>query len=199
MLLFKRKPAKIFAYETLIKYDISALPVPLKYQDDIKIFTMQFLAKYHHQNVSDYFDVMGYRGFVCYEPKYKNYVIFINGDDPEDVQRWSISIAIGLIESRSFRNGRSFSISEATKYIEDFTYTYTCPDCILLRDNITSAENIIASCGIPFSIAREKCKRLKTSFLYDTSSYKKIEDIICNLIVRTGSQTSSPSKSPKDV
>lgn len=194
MLSFRRKPAKIFAYETLIKYNVSALPVPIKYQDGIKIFTMQFLAEFHHENVSDYFDTMGYRGFVCYDSKHDKHIIFINGDDPEDVQRWSISIAIGLIESHNFNKESSISISEATKYIEDFTYTYTCPDCILLRDNITSAEEIITSCRIPFNKAREKCKRLKMSFLSDKITNKKLENILCNLIDHSDLQHSNPTK-----
>lgn len=181
-MLSKRKPAKISAYETLIKYNITSLPVPTKYSNGIKIFTLQFLAEYHNQDISEYFNVFGYRGFVCYEPHYNNYVIFINDDDPEDLQRWCISTAIGYIENYKFKSKYGFSISESSLYINDFTYTYTCPDCILERDHINKPEQIIELCKIPFNKAREKSKRLKIVFKSKNDLTNKLETLICNLI-----------------
>lgn len=102
-MFLKRKPVKIFAYETLIKYNVTSLPVPLEYHNGIKIYTLQLLAEYHHENVSDYFNYFGYRGFVCYEPEFDNYIIFINENDSKALQRWSVSIAIGFIESHKIK------------------------------------------------------------------------------------------------
>lgn len=184
-MLFRRKTAKITAYETLIKYNISSLPVPTTYSDGIRIYTMQFLAGYFKEDVSKYFNTFGYRGFVCYEPEFDNYAIFINRDDPDQLQRWSISIALGFIESRKFKENRSFSLSDPTDYAEDFTYVYTCPDCILKRDGITSTEDIIKICQVPFNKAREKNKRLKLSSNSRNDKLKTVESVINDLIKKT--------------
>lgn len=180
-----KKPPKISAYEALIKYNITSLPVPISYTNGIKIFSMQFLAEYHKQNVSEYFKTFGYRGFVCYEPHYENYVIFINENDPESVQRWSISIAIGYIENYKFKNKYAFSISEASLYLDSFCFTYTCPDCILQRDNLLSADQIIETCKIPFYKAREKSKRLKLVSNSINKTLNKLESMVCELISST--------------
>lgn len=181
-MLFRRKSTKTFAYEALIKYNVTSLPVPLQYDDGILIFTMQYLAWIHNQNVFNYFDAFGYRGFVCYDSKFDNYVIFINGEDPEPLQRWSISVAIGFIETCKFSKNRGIPISNPPQDIDDFTYIYTCPDCILERDNVTTPEQIIEVCKIPFNKAREKSKRLKLSFHSKNKMVNHLEKIICTLI-----------------
>lgn len=186
-MLFKRetKSTKEFAYEALIKYNITSLPVPIKYSKDIRIYSMQFLANYHKENVSEYFNKFGYRGFTFYEPKYDNYVIFYNENDPEEMQRWVVSSAIALIEYHQLSDDYGTSLTYLPEYIDDFTYIYTCPDCVLKRDDISSAEQIIKVCKIPFNKAREKVKRLKLSNISDFRSIKKLESLICKLISKT--------------
>ena len=176
------KSAKLSAYEALIKYNISALPVPINYDPkEIKIFTIQFLARYHNESCREYFKLFGHRGFVIYESVYDRYIIFINETDPEALQRWSISIAIGYIESHRISHKYGNSINESDKYITDFTYTYTCPDCVLKRDKILSSEEIAEVCAIPLHKAKEKSKRLKIFSDLNDSKILHIEKILCNI------------------
>lgn len=182
MLFKKSKSSKESAYEALIKYNITSLPVPVNYSNGIKIFSLQLLAGYHHQNITEYFNKFGYRGFTFYEPEFDNYIIFYNEDDPIPMQRWVISSAIAFIECHKVSSIYGTSLDRLPEYIDDFTYTYTCPDCVLKRDNLISSEQIIEICDIPFNKAREKSKRLKTSTNSNNKYIKKLESIICNLI-----------------
>ena len=181
-MLYKKKSAKISAYEALIKYDIASLPVPVSYNPkEIKIFTLQFLAGYHGQDVREYYKIWGHRGFITYEPVYNRYIIFINGEDSEPLRRWCISLAIGYIENHKVHKKYGIPISNSNKYITDFTYVYTCPDCILERDGIISTEKIASVCKIPFREAREKSKRLKMFSGIRAPKELHIEKIICNI------------------
>lgn len=102
----------------------------------------------------------GIAAFITYEPVYHRYIIFVNAEDSEPLRRWCISLAIGYIENHKIKANCGIPITSADKFINDFAYVYTCPDCILKRDGILSSEKIIEVCKIPFQKAHEKSKRL---------------------------------------
>ncbi len=181
-MFFGRKSSKISAYEALIKYDISSLPIPVSYNPkEIKIFTLQFLADYHQEDIHLYYERWGYRGFITYEPVYHRYIIFVNAEDSEPLRRWCISLAIGYIENHKIKANCGIPITSADKFINDFAYVYTCPDCILKRDGILSSEKIIEVCKIPFQKAHEKSKRLALLSKTENPQELHIEKIICNI------------------
>ena len=184
-MLFKRKSAKVAAYEALIKYNVTTLPVPTRYSGGIYILSMQLLADFYGESVEKYYNTFGYRGFVCHDTERDTYGIFINEEDSESLKRWSISVAIGIIENEEIAEFRGISISAASGYINDFTYVYTCPDCVLRHNQIISAEEIIKVCGVPFNKAREKSKRLRLLLKPEKGKIATIEKVIRNLIILT--------------
>ena len=75
----QKKSAKIAAYEALIKYDVSRLPVPVEYDNcEIEIYTLQLLACYGKKKMREVYKIFGYRGFVTYDAKDDRYLIFTN-------------------------------------------------------------------------------------------------------------------------
>ncbi len=181
-MFFGRKSSKISAYEALIKYEVSSLPVPISYHPDkIKIFTLQFLADYHNEDIHSYYEKWGYRGFLTYEAVYRRYIIFVNAEDSEPLRRWCISLAIGYIENHKIKAGCGVPITSADPFINDFAYVYTCPDCILKRGGILSSEKIMETCRIPFQKAYEKSRRLSLSGQAEDPRERHIEKIICNI------------------
>lgn len=178
----QKKSAKIAAYEALIKYDVSRLPVPVEYDNcEIEIYTLQLLACYGKKKIREVYKIFGYRGFVTYDAKDDRYLIFANEEDPEPLLRWVISTAIGYIEAGHPGLRRGLPLSAESSYINDFVYTYTCPDCVLERDKIIEPDQIIRICDIPFRKAREKSKYLKLYLKADTREKLGIEEIICSL------------------
>lgn len=179
---FFKKSSKFAAYEALIKYQITSLPVPLQYHTEkIQIFTLQLLAAYHRQSVEKYYKVWGKRGFVVYSREDDRYIIFLNANDSQALQRWCISAAIGYIESGMVHPRHGVSLSHLNRYIRDFAYVYTCPDCILLQENVRSFEQILDVCQIPYQKAYEKSKRIGTVPLLYDEKVSHIEKQVCEL------------------
>lgn len=184
MFYFKDKTSKLDAYAALIKYHIQELPVTLDLGlANIKIFTLQYLARYHHESIDRYLNISEYRGFIAYQAQFDRYIVFLNEEDPEPLVRWILSMAIGYIESDQKNSSNVLFFSFAEKYIEDFAYTFACPDCVLEKYKILSENDIAKTCGIPLSRASEKRKRLILSNKRKSRFELKLEEILNSLFV----------------
>lgn len=156
--------ARLKAYESLLKYEIDDLPVNYhEFSDNIKFFSMQFLSYMMDRDPEIFLRSWKHRGIVLYEPRYDNYVIFFNAADPAETIRWSLATAIGCIELGYHRMiaKDGITLDKQMMILEEFCYSFNCPDVILKESNIFSAQDIMRVCAIPFHKAREKMKRLK--------------------------------------
>lgn len=180
----RKRDSKILAYEALIKYQVHSLPVMLS--DDkfknIRFFSLQYMAEYFNEPIDQILSEARYRGFIFYQAEFDRYVVFLNSDDPEPLLRWSVAMAIGYIESKSQKSHEACFFNSPGKYIEDFTYTFTCPDCVLEMHNIISFNDIVKFCRIPFPNALEKSKRLSLSPRLEGSTEVKLCEILNKLI-----------------
>ena len=180
----KHKDSKLLAYESLIKYQVNSLPVPFQVAmlENVKIFSLQYMAKYFNDPIDECLARSGHRGFIFYQESCSRYVIFLNAEDPEPILRWSLSQAIGYIESNSRKQLKTLFFDSPEKYIEDFTYTFTCPDCILEKNDLTSLNDIVKFCCIPFPNAMEKRKRLFLASKIKDNLETKLDEILNDLI-----------------
>ena len=184
MFYFRDKTSKLDAYKALIKYHIEKLPVTLDLERvNIKIFTLQYLARYHHESIDRYLRISEYRGFIAYQTEYDRYVAFLNAEDPEPLLRWVLSMAIGYIESGQKNANEALFFAFSDQYIEDFAYTFTCPDCVLEKHKILSENDIVKICKIPLPYALEKRKRLILSNKHKSRLEAKLEEILNSLFV----------------
>lgn len=181
----RKTDARTLAYESLIKYQIHSLPVKVNDRtfNNIKFFSLQFVADYFHEPIEQLLPKAEYRGFIFYQTECDRYIVFLNTEDPEPLLRWSISVAIGYIESQSCSSHGACFFNSPGKYIEDFTYTFTCPDCVLEKNQIQTINDICRICRIPFPKALEKSKRLLLKSNQKDKTEVKFFDLLNNLIV----------------
>ena len=187
--LEEAKEICIRAYEALIKYDITELPIPITYQPDILAVPIQVFAMECHMSNRRAVRDCEYRGIVYYADEVNKYVILYNDEDPIELRRWEVALGIGYIEmwkelQLSRQMERTYiALKNSQLAVDEFAYYFTCPDLVLQECGIRTPEDIIEFCSIPFNNAREKSKRLKTQPLEFNNFERRVADIIKSTFV----------------
>lgn len=163
----EEKYIKFAAYDTLIEFDISRLPVFKEFyqiiDSTIFIFSMQFVAL-QEGHPEDYF-IHGGSGIVMYVQESGHYVALYDEQMTPEQIRWTISKLIYLVKSGKLENRPNIfhyaDKGEALEHCNSFAYQFTCPDIILKECGIDDADKIIKYCKIPFPYANVKSSLLK--------------------------------------
>lgn len=165
--MYTKEEIRIKALEALLDNNIASLPVNL-HQDGVIIRSMQFLSEFWEDSLQSYTNLWGEHGILAYDPINKICAIYINEDEPLEIQRWYIAIGIAHIKLGALRHLDSpayFRLehtgSELSANAEEFTYSFICPDVILDLCKIKTPQDIIKYCKIPFGKANIKAKRMK--------------------------------------
>lgn len=147
------------AYEALIKYDVNSLPVNVNFKKRVSLLSIQLLSKVQKINVNEY----DADGKLVYQSEFQRYIVLYDNTAPPAEIRWLIALVVAYIELYPDVKG-DVELSRVNNSVVDFAYIFTAPDCILDACSISSSEDIMKACCIPFYRAREKSKRLKLRF-----------------------------------
>lgn len=147
------------AYEALIKYDVNSLPVNVNFKNRVSLLSIQLLSKVQKINVNEY----DADGKLVYQSDFQRYIVLYDNTAPPTEIRWLIALVVAYIELYPDMKD-DVELSHVNNSVVDFAYIFTAPDCILDKCSISSSEDIMRACGIPFYRAREKSKRLKLKF-----------------------------------
>ena len=163
----EEKYIKFTAYDTLIEFDTTQLPVLPQFcqviDSTILIFSMQYVAR-QEGHPKDYF-ILGGSGIVMYVQETGHYIALYDEDMPPEQIRWTISKLIYLIKSGYLEKRPNIfhyaDKGDALEYCNSFAYQFTCPDIILNECGIDDTDKIIKHCKIPFPYANVKSSLLK--------------------------------------
>lgn len=167
---------KRIAYDALIEFQISELPVTLELNSSyVSLLPMQALNQPAiYPDMSPFFKCYGEYGFSCYLRKYDCFYIFYNNELPETLIRWTIASALSSIELDALQDNLFSVVSEKNATQETFAMYFTCPDPVLKACNFQNTEDILQHCQIPFRQGRRKSLSLrKTLFPFNFSITEK--------------------------
>ena len=96
--------AKNLAYETLIEYSCTQLPVNvkaiIKQYENIKMFTFEKFMNIMNLAYDEIIDKFASEhGFTIYDTEKDKYIIVYNEKDNEEAQRWTLAHELGHIEN----------------------------------------------------------------------------------------------------
>lgn len=154
------------AYNALLDYDVKELPVMPKEifrkSEEVYLITEQTYALRNGYSFEKVHREMG-DWAVAYSNDH--YYIYYNRDCSEYEVRWILSNALACIEldlvNLPLTRCSFLSSINDSKKTEEFTYAFTAPDAILKRCGLTSAEDVIKYCRIPFQRAFKKSRLLQ--------------------------------------
>ena len=180
----ERKYLKFSAYDALIEWNETSLPVSDDYlqktKHDIFVLSMQFVSVRlgHEEN---YFSDLGenYKDCFCmYVSATKHFLILYNEHLQPNERRWNISKGLSLIKLGvlELHPDTFISVHYDELKSDEFSYFYTCPDVILNECDILSASKILKYCDIPFVQANKKETFLKK--LIPSKSLQFIEELL---------------------
>lgn len=172
---------RLAAYDVLTRYNAEELPIDpllqLQLDNNVKIYSQQFLAEYWGDDINEY--LKNYQhGFLTYSEELEKHIIFYNEDDTPEVKRWLLAVAISEIFIGTKVDEMIMALSDNYTYLEEFTYFYLAPDVILESCDITSMEEILIHCKIPFSKAHYKAKRLQKKKVINNVQRDSLESIM---------------------
>lgn len=178
----EEKFIKFTAYDALIEFDVTQLPVFPEFcqviDSTILIFPMQFVAV-QEGHPEDYF-IHGGSGIVMYVQETRHYIALYDEQMSPEQIRWTISKMIYLIKSGNLEKRPNVfhyaDKGEALEFCNSFAYQFTCPDIILNECRFDDANKIIKYCKIPFSYANTKIRLLK--MVNTAKSMQFIENIL---------------------
>ncbi len=178
----EEKFIKFTAYDTLIEFDVTQLPVLPEFcqviDSTILIFPMQFVA-IQEGHPEDYF-IHGGSGIVMYVQESGHYIALYDEQMSPEQIRWTISKMIYLIKSGNLEKRPNVfhyaDKGDSLEYCNSFAYQFTCPDIILNECRFDDANKIIKYCKIPFSCANTKIRLLK--MVKSAKSMQFIENIL---------------------
>lgn len=179
--MYTKEEISLIALNDLVDKRVSSLPVTLQ-QDGVIIRSIQFLSEFWKDSTQSYIDLWGEHGILAFDPYKELCVIFINDDEPIEIQRWHIAVGFALIQLGAleevdsptyFRLGRIDCMLSA--FAEEFTYSFICPDVILDICDIKTPQEIIKYCKIPFGKAHYKAKKMK-QFNYNNLEYANLRE-----------------------
>jgi len=172
-MLYERKSAKkieedmmvkSYAYDALIEYGITSLPVNFPDYRLKNILITSFQQYFYTRKRPARINIGKEDGAVmCLEAgENAHFILFFDGNLSKEAKRWVIAkllyyVRCGFAEEHV---GTYIVSGELPKAIE-FAQYFTCPDIILESHNILSAEDIIKYCQIPFSTASRKARYFK--------------------------------------
>ena len=155
---------RLAAYNILTKYETDSLPIDplsqLQLDDKVKIYSQQFLAEYWGDDIGYYLKEYEH-GFLTYSADMDKHIVFYNEEDPPEVKRWMLAVAISEIFLSTKVDEMAIALSDRYTYAEEFSYFYLAPDIILDRCKISTMEEILEYCKIPFNKAHYKAKKLR--------------------------------------
>jgi|GEM_PF-6061716 len=88
---------------------------------------MQFLSEFWGDSLQIYSNLWGEHRILAYDPINKICAIYINEDEPLEIQRWYIAVGIA---------------SDLSANAEELTYSFICPDIILEFCNMKTSQDI---------------------------------------------------------
>lgn len=153
------------AYNALLDYDVKELPVMPKEifrkSEDVYLISEQTYAVRNGYSFEKVHKEMGDWAVACHN---EHYYIYYNRDCSEYEVRWILSNALACIEldlvNLPLSSSGFYSSINGSKKTEEFTYVFTAPDTVLKHCGITSAEDVIKYCKIPFQRAFKKSRLL---------------------------------------
>lgn len=166
--VINKRNIKLTAYNTLLDCGVKTLPVDplkiLKSRCDINLNSFTFFEKFGW-SMDDFKQAYGTYGGVNFNIKLKKYFISYNDNNPDILVNWTLACLLACIE---LGNVDSVSFLIITCHEGDdsdiFADYFLSPDVILKAAGITSAEDIISECHIPFNKAYKKSKKIQFSF-----------------------------------
>lgn len=177
--LVTRRLIKLSAYDALMKFNVRTLPVDpinlLNSRDDISLYSYSFFQSAVGATLKDITTSFGPYGAAIYVREYKKYFLYYNDMSSIAFVRWTLIRLLGAIELGSVDSISFFIIG----YRDDgdcdtFAYYFAAPDVILKAVGISSPEEIMQNCQIPFDKAYRKSKNLKFSLIERKTYYDKI-------------------------
>lgn len=176
-MLFKRKRTKntskqdmivkSYAYDALIEYGADSLPVSIPDYDPSKILIISWQKYFRHNAKPIYCDITKYDGLLmCLDADTnKRYIIFYDENMSYTLKNLVISKLLYYIRCGiADKNPGTYFACDSLSKAEEFASHYTCPDVILETCEITSAENIMYYCQVPFSLASRKARYFKNGY-----------------------------------